>query len=39
VLDQFTRWQAMSWAYSGHLQKAQTDIAELAADLDFRLKT
>jgi len=37
VLDQFTRWQAMNWDYSGHLQKAQMDVAELAADLDFRL--
>jgi acyl-CoA reductase-like NAD-dependent aldehyde dehydrogenase len=39
VLDQFTRWQAMNWDYSGHLQKAQMDVAELAADLDFRLQT
>src|SRR6266699_790527 len=39
VLDQFTRWQAMNWDYSGHLQKAQMDVAELAADLDFRLGT
>ncbi len=38
VLDQFTRWQAMNWDYSGHLQKAQMDVAELAADLDYRLK-
>ena len=37
VLDQFTRWQAMNWDYSGHLQKAQMDVAELTADLDFRL--
>ncbi len=37
VLDQFTRWQAMNWDYSGRLQKAQMDVAELAADLDFRL--
>ena len=37
VLDQFTRWQAMNWDYSGHLQKAQMDVAELVADLDFRL--
>jgi aldehyde dehydrogenase (NAD+) len=36
VLDQFTRWQAMNWDYSGHLQKAQMDIAELAADSGFR---
>jgi acyl-CoA reductase-like NAD-dependent aldehyde dehydrogenase len=39
VLDQFTRWQAMNWDYSGHLQKAQMDVAELAADVDFRLST
>jgi alpha-ketoglutaric semialdehyde dehydrogenase len=39
VLDQFTRWQAMNWDYSGHLQKAQMDVAELIADLDFRLTT
>jgi aldehyde dehydrogenase (NAD+) len=37
VLDQFTRWQAMNWDYSGHLQKAQMDVAELVPDLDFRL--
>jgi alpha-ketoglutaric semialdehyde dehydrogenase len=37
VLDQFTRWQAMNWDYSGHLQKAQMDTAELVADLGFRL--
>jgi alpha-ketoglutaric semialdehyde dehydrogenase len=39
VLDQFTRWQAMNWDYSGHLQKAQMDVADLAADLDFRLRS
>jgi aldehyde dehydrogenase (NAD+) len=39
VLDQFTRWQAMNWDYSGHLQKAQMDVAELTADLNFRLET
>jgi alpha-ketoglutaric semialdehyde dehydrogenase len=37
VLDQFTRWQAVNWDYSGRLQKAQLDTASLAADLDFRL--
>jgi acyl-CoA reductase-like NAD-dependent aldehyde dehydrogenase len=37
VLDQFTRWQAMNWDYSGHLQKAQMDTAELDADPGFRL--
>ena len=38
VLDQFTRWQAMNWDYSGRLQKAQMDVAELQADLDFSLE-
>jgi alpha-ketoglutaric semialdehyde dehydrogenase len=37
VLDQFTRWQAMNWDYSGRLQKAQMDVADVAADLSFRL--
>jgi alpha-ketoglutaric semialdehyde dehydrogenase len=37
VLDQFTRWQAVNWDYSGRLQKAQMDTAEVDADLDFRL--
>ena len=36
VLDQFTRWQAMNWDYSGHLQKAQMDTADLEADPRFR---
>ena len=35
VLDQFTRWQAMNWDYSGRLQKAQMDVADVAADLDL----
>lgn len=39
VLDQFTRWQAMNWDYSGKLQKAQMDVAEIIPDLDFRLST
>jgi acyl-CoA reductase-like NAD-dependent aldehyde dehydrogenase len=38
VLDQFTRWQAMNWDYSGRLQKAQMDVADLSVDLDFRLE-
>ena len=38
VLDQFTRWQAMNWDYSGRLQKAQMDVADLAADLGYRLE-
>ena len=37
VLDQITRWQSMNWDYSGRLQKAQMDVAELVPDLDFRL--
>jgi aldehyde dehydrogenase (NAD+) len=37
VLDQFTRWQAMNWDYSGRLQKAQMDVAEIAADPGWRL--
>jgi alpha-ketoglutaric semialdehyde dehydrogenase len=37
VLDQFTRWQAMNWDYSGRLQKAQMDTVELKGDLNFRL--
>ena len=37
VLDQFTRWQAMNWDYSGKLQKAQMDVADLTADPSFRL--
>jgi aldehyde dehydrogenase (NAD+) len=37
VLDQFTRWQSMNWDYSGSLQKAQMDVAELTADASFRL--
>jgi aldehyde dehydrogenase (NAD+) len=37
VLDQFTRWQAMNWDYSGRLQKAQMDVADVSADLGFRL--
>ncbi|MGZ4110296.1 MAG: aldehyde dehydrogenase family protein [Actinomycetota bacterium] len=38
VLDQFTRWQAMNWDYSGRLQKAQMDVADVDADLSFRLQ-
>jgi alpha-ketoglutaric semialdehyde dehydrogenase len=37
VLDQFTRWQSMNWDYAGKLQKAQMDVADVDADLDFRL--
>ena len=37
VLDQFTRWQSMNWDYSGRLQKAQMDVADITADLDYRL--
>jgi aldehyde dehydrogenase (NAD+) len=37
VLDQFTRWQSVNWDYSGRLQKAQMDVADLIPDEDFRL--
>jgi acyl-CoA reductase-like NAD-dependent aldehyde dehydrogenase len=37
VLDQFTRWQAMNWDYSGKLQRAQMDVADVSADPSFRL--
>jgi alpha-ketoglutaric semialdehyde dehydrogenase len=37
VLDQFTRWQAMNWDYSGRLQKAQMDVPDLTANLSYRL--
>jgi aldehyde dehydrogenase (NAD+) len=37
VLDQFTRWQAMNWDYSGRLQKAQMDVPDLSGDPTFRL--
>jgi aldehyde dehydrogenase (NAD+) len=37
VLDQFTRWQAVNWDYSGRLQKAQMDVMELPSDPEFRL--
>jgi aldehyde dehydrogenase (NAD+) len=37
VLDQFTRWQAMNWDYSGRLQRAQMDVVELEPDPEFRL--
>ncbi|HEV2784322.1 MAG TPA: aldehyde dehydrogenase family protein [Actinophytocola sp.] len=39
VLDQFTRWQAMNWDFSGRLQKAQMDVATVRPDLDYRLST
>jgi aldehyde dehydrogenase (NAD+) len=37
VLDQFTRWQSMNWDLAGKLQKAQMDVAEISADLDYRM--
>ncbi|HEY9291738.1 MAG TPA: aldehyde dehydrogenase family protein [Microlunatus sp.] len=37
VLDQFTRWQSMNWDYSGRLQKAQMDVAELESDPGYEL--
>jgi acyl-CoA reductase-like NAD-dependent aldehyde dehydrogenase len=37
VLDQFTRWQSMNWDYAGKLQKAQMDVADVQADLGYRI--
>jgi alpha-ketoglutaric semialdehyde dehydrogenase len=37
MLDQVTRWQSMNWDFSGKLQKAQMDVAEMEADVDFRI--
>lgn len=37
VLDQFTRWQSVNWDYSGRLQKAQMDVADLTPDTTYRL--
>jgi acyl-CoA reductase-like NAD-dependent aldehyde dehydrogenase len=37
VIEQFTRWQAMNWDYAGKLQKAQMDIVDLPADLEYTL--
>jgi aldehyde dehydrogenase (NAD+) len=37
VLEQFTRWQAVNWDYSGRLQKAQMDVAGIDADLGYTL--
>jgi alpha-ketoglutaric semialdehyde dehydrogenase len=37
VLDQFTRWQALNWDYSGRLQKAQMDVADVDAEPGYRL--
>jgi len=37
VLNEFSRWQAVNWDYAGQLQRAQMDVAEIAADPDFRL--
>ncbi|HZD81152.1 MAG TPA: aldehyde dehydrogenase family protein [Actinomycetota bacterium] len=38
VLDQFTRWQAVNWDYSGRLQRAQMDVADVTADPSYRLE-
>jgi acyl-CoA reductase-like NAD-dependent aldehyde dehydrogenase len=38
VLDQFTRWQSMNWDFAGKLQKAQMDVVEIEAELDFALE-
>ncbi|MEZ5116025.1 MAG: aldehyde dehydrogenase family protein [Candidatus Nanopelagicales bacterium] len=37
VLDQFTRWQAVNWDWSGRLQKAQMDTLEMEHDPGYRL--
>src|SRR5215475_1114227 len=37
ALDQFTRWQAVNWDFSGRLQKAQMDTTLPVADPDFRI--
>jgi len=37
VLDQFTRWQSVNWDYSGHLQKAQMDVAAPEWDATYRI--
>jgi alpha-ketoglutaric semialdehyde dehydrogenase len=37
VLDQFTRWQSLNWDYAGKLQKAQMDVADVQADLGYRI--
>ncbi|GAB3914798.1 aldehyde dehydrogenase [Microlunatus endophyticus] len=37
VLDQFTHWQSVNWDYSGRLQKAQMDTAELSGNPGFTL--
>ena len=37
VLDQFTSWQSMNVDFSGRLQKAQMDVMDVEADLDFRI--
>jgi acyl-CoA reductase-like NAD-dependent aldehyde dehydrogenase len=37
VLDQFTRWQSVNWDYAGKLQKAQMDVGDVDADLEYRL--
>jgi acyl-CoA reductase-like NAD-dependent aldehyde dehydrogenase len=37
MLDQVTRWQSLNWDFSGKLQKAQMDVVEVEADLDFRV--
>ncbi|MBI4366407.1 MAG: aldehyde dehydrogenase family protein [Deltaproteobacteria bacterium] len=37
VLDQFTRWQAVNWDFSGTLQRAQMETGYLAAQTDYRI--
>jgi aldehyde dehydrogenase (NAD+) len=37
VLEEFSRWQSVNWDYGGQFQRAQMDVADIQADLDFRL--
>jgi aldehyde dehydrogenase (NAD+) len=37
VLDQMTRWQAVNWDYSGHLQRAQMDTDKIVANREFQV--
>ncbi len=37
ALDQFTRWQAVNWDYSGQLQRAQMDVGTVEPDFGYRL--
>lgn len=37
VLDQFTRWQAVNWDFSGKLQLAQIETTYVRPDLDYKI--